>query len=61
MIEGYKDQIRRARKRAAIGDARKGRVLASVGVTSSFVKSFKASASGCGRPVKLTLLGPLRI
>ena len=38
-----------------------GRRLAGEGLACSFRKSFRASASGWGRAIKITLLGPLRI
>lgn len=60
VIEGYRTQINRASSRARAGEARNGRVFAGVGAVSSFVNSFNASASGCGRPIKLTLFGPFR-
>ena len=39
----------------------KGLVLDKIGLDISLVNSFRASASGCGIPAILTLLGPLRV
>lgn len=60
LMYGYRIHIVRARNKANIGAAKKGNVLAELGVLSSFVNSFRASARGCGMPMMLTLLGPLR-
>jgi len=57
---GYMIHKMRARNKASMGEKMKGRVLANIGVLSSFVKSFNASAIGWGMPDKLTLFGPLR-
>lgn len=59
--QGYKDQRTRARNRPSIGAARNGYLFAKVGLFSSFVKSFNASANGWGIPAIPTLLGPFRI
>ena len=57
---GYKVQIISAKNKANIGAIMKGIKFAAVGMLSSFVNNFSASAMGCGIPPILTLLGPLR-
>lgn len=39
---------------------RNGKKLATDGEACSFKKSLRASARGCGSPMRITLLGPLR-
>ena len=51
----------RARNRPNDGAARNGVILDRVGVFSSLVNNFNASARGCGSPAIPTLFGPLRI
>ena len=57
---GYSAHSIRARNSPSIGATKKGAILAKEGEVNSFVKSFKASARGCGSPASPTLLGPLR-
>lgn len=51
----------RARNRPRAGAVKNGYVFARVGDDNSFVNNFIASARGCGRPIKPTLLGPFRV
>lgn len=54
------DQRVKAKARLATGEIRKISVFALNGMDCSLVKSFSASAIGCGIPIRLTLLGPFR-
>lgn len=58
---GYRDQSIRARRRLSKGDIMKVVRLAREGNGLSLRNSFRASARGWGRPIKETLLGPLRV
>ncbi len=44
--QGYKDQRMRARNNPSIGDKRNGYLFAIIGMLSSFVNNFRASAKG---------------
>lgn len=57
---GIIDQRSSAKISLTTGPIRKGVVLDKVGLAASLVKSFNASARGCGMPAKETLFGPLR-
>lgn len=57
---GYIIHMVRARNNANIGEKINGRVLAYIGIFSSFVNNFTASAIGWGMPDRATLLGPFR-
>lgn len=57
---GKRSQRLKASMRLRIGAKIKGRRFAGVGVECSFRNSFKASARGCGRPIRITLFGPFR-
>lgn len=57
---GYRNHIARARNRPRTGAAENGIKLAGDGETCSFKNNFKASASGCGSPINITLFGPFR-
>lgn len=59
-VEGYRVHIIKASRRLRIGANRNGKMLAGEGEDCSFRNSFRASARGCGRPIRATLLGPLR-
>lgn len=60
LVRGYRAQRVSARNRPRAGAAIKGRIFADVGGVCSFKNSFSASAIGCGRPARRTLLGPFR-
>jgi len=57
---GYSVHNSNARIRPRIGANIYGDMLAGVGLVCSFVNSLMASAKGWGRPISMTLLGPLR-
>lgn len=50
----------RARVRLRIGAEMNGKVFAGEGDECSFRNNFNASARGWGRPISITLFGPLR-
>jgi len=43
-----------------VGAAKNGLLLIIVGLDCSLINSLIASANGCGNPMIITLLGPLR-
>jgi len=49
-----------ARMRPRIGAKIYGEMFAGVGLVCSLVNNLIASANGCGRPMSITLFGPLR-
>ena len=57
---GYSSQRNRARARLIIGAIMKGNMFAEAGVECSLRNSFRASANGCGSPMRATLFGPFR-
>ncbi len=57
---GYRDHIDRARNKPRTGAAENGTKLAEEGEACSLKNNFIASASGCGRPINITLFGPFR-
>lgn len=60
-LEGYSVHIISAKIRAKAGAPIKIAWLLVCGQLNSFVKSFMASAMGCGSPISPTLFGPLRV
>ena len=57
---GYTSHSVSARLRLRIGAIIKGRRFAGAGEACSFKNSFRASARGWGRPIRITLFGPFR-
>lgn len=59
-MDGNRDHINRASNNLNMGAAINIEKFERDGCFCSLVRSFKASANGCGTPIILTLFGPLR-
>ena len=59
-LKGNIDQLTKLIKNVKIGAKIKLNVFEFVGITASFIRSFKPSANGWSRPKKPTEFGPKR-
>ena len=60
IVKGYKIHILRAKNKPKQGETKYGILLEDEGGVICLINNFIASAIGCIRPIKETLLGPLR-
>ena len=59
LANGITNQAAKLRNNVKTGEKKKINLFDSKGKTVSFVINFKASANGCNKPKKPTILGPL--